>query len=273
MSLLLAEQPGLQQVLQECSQRWGKARFKAELLENVDFCDELLLSLEHQPLPREVRQEAYASLIGPGPGGLRAFAWMLQEGLLDSDTAVSYLECLQPGSPRPGAMDAGDALPMVEQLRSLLGSSSWAPRLLASNALSLKARQSLFHELFSPELMHWALSTDAPRELQREALQRSIVGGRSPAHLLEELLEPPSPLALDLVERHPEELPPHLRQRALLHFKDSSNSAARRRAFQLLEKHDGPDWVHQGLRDSDANVRSWAMQRRRQSGEPWKNSN
>lgn len=279
MSSLQLDHPGVQQALNECSRRWGKPRFQEDLLHNLDFCEELLLSLEGQPLPCQTRQELYAALIGPGPAGLRAFAWMLQQQLLDATTARAYLDCLQPGPPRVGALEAEEVAPLVEHLQPLLPEQPWAQRLLGSNALSLKARRWWLREFLSRPgesslaLSRWALAAEAPRELQREAMQLAIANGRSPAHLLEELLDPPSPLILELVEHYPDELPPHLRLRAMMAFRNSSNSAWRRRAFQLLEKHEGPDWVHQGLRDSDAGVRNWAMQQRKHGGDSWKNSN
>lgn len=288
----------LKPALDLVAQRWGFARFQPVLLQNLEFCDQMLQLLDdHYSLSEEIRRETYANFIGPGPGGLRAFHWLLQHEHLDRALVRDYLACLQVGPPRSGALNEEEMLPLLKLLLEhwegeseeliLVGFCQF----LNSNALSSKARATAFRDLLQAALLseegrrrlaHWgcrrAGGADLPLshiDLHKAGFLQCILLGEAPEPVLLEALrqsaqgplqlrESAASACLEIVELYRGEVSSELYRQALLQLKDSDLARARRRAFQLLEESEGEDWVHLGLRDRDAGVRSWALLRANQ---------
>lgn len=273
----------LQTILTQLAQRWGKPEFHGELLHNLEFCDELLQALQHQPLDDAQRRDLYGNYIGPGPGGLAAFFWLARNDHLDPPLVDDYLACLQSGPARPEALSEAFFKPHLEwlletQRPSLLNLC----RLLNSDALSARARCAGLRQAVAftanTRLAHWACRSnlndvelpEANPELHKAGFLECVRLGESPVQVLHQALSQ-LPLAgagqavLELVETYLREIPAPLVKQALLALRDSGQPTLRRRAFPLLERNFGAEWIHQGLRDRDALVRSWALQRRNQT--------
>jgi len=291
--------PALRPALDQVAQRWGFNSFQPVLLQNLEFCDQMLQLIDDNfPLTDEIRRETYANFIGPGPGGLRAFHWLLRHDHLDRALVRDYLGCLQVGPARTGALSEEEAAPLLMALfEHWQGENEEIvlPALcqfLNSNALNARARAAAFREALSERhlaadwrlrLAHWAArsnrnDSDLPLshlDLHKPGFLACVAQGEGPAQVLDEALrqsaQGPSNLrdsagqaCLDLVENYAREIPEALQQSALYAMKDAPLSRIRRRAFQLLEQSEGEDWVHHGLRDRDAGVRSWALLRANQ---------
>lgn len=282
------------------AQRWGLPEFQPALLQNAEFCDLVLLwTTPEYPLSDSWRRELYASLIGPGPGGLLAFGWLLQKEHLDGHLIDNYLECLTTGTPRPDALgeDAANAVldAILGYWRATGQSDGLASlcRLLNADSLTSRARIGGLSRVVKESefawrgrLAHWACRTNrndpdlpsAHPDLHKAGFLECVRLGEPPAQVLQEALrqscdaqahrrlrESASQAAVELLESYPGEVPPALVQGTLLQLKDSHASSLRRRAFQLLEKHDPETgWVHRALRDRDAGVRNWALQQMNQ---------
>jgi hypothetical protein len=68
----------LKTLADRAAQQWGMPEFQPALLQNPEFCDVVLLWANPDVLLADPwRKELYAALIGPGPGGLLAFSWLL----------------------------------------------------------------------------------------------------------------------------------------------------------------------------------------------------
>jgi hypothetical protein len=285
----------LQPVLGPLARSWGLPGFQPDLLNNLDFCDQMLQALDTYPLPDPVRQEIYGSTIGPGPGGLLAFFWLARHHHLDRPLMSDYLACLQPGPACPGALSETQFLPLLQWLLEEFWQEQTEDpglcQLLNSHAITAKARcAGLRLVVTSPQvscearlrLAHWACRSHqqlplANAELHKAGFFECVHLGEPPAQVLQQALaQLNGPLSgsagqalLDLVQAYTREIPPILVHQALLALKDTSSAGTRRRAFQLLEKTHGEEWIHLGLRDRDAAVRGWALlrsqQRRNQS--------
>lgn len=296
--------PSLKTVLEQVAQSWGLPCFTPVLLQNVEFCDQMLGLADQVPLPDDLRRDLYASYIGPGPGGLRAFKWLLAHQQLEPSLVRDYLACLRAGPSHPHGLDGEEAIELARLLltgrwcclggwESLLGLA----RLLNSDALSYKARVSAFRWLLSPagleptsqwKLAHWAsrrgeaaegvspsgnTGREAPEglpgphpDLEKVAFLECVALGESPASVLMQarlhLEQESAALAvLDLVRHYAPELGSELVVETLLDLNQRAPASARRQAFPILEGLQGEDWIHRGLRDRDAMVRSWALQR------------
>ncbi len=280
----------IQPLLDPLAQSWGLPHFQPALLDNLDFCDQMLQALQDYPLPDPLRCNLYGSYIGPGPGGLMAFFWLVQRGHLDPPLVRDYLSCMQPGPAVPGALRESAFLPLLRWLLDYWrGNTAEQPlcQLLNSNAIQARARcaglrLALGSEGVSPEwrtrLAHWACRSNhndpelplANPELHKAGFQECVRLGESPTQVVQEALSqvqgqlPASAgqATLDLLENYAREIPPTLAHSALLVMKDTTVSPLRRRAFQMLERTHGPEWIHLGLRDSDPAVRTWALQQR-----------
>lgn len=296
MNRLDAALAAIQPVLDQVSQRWGYRAFQSGLLQNVEFCDQLLQMLHaHQGISEEVRTELYGSYIGPGPGGMQAFYWLLQHDHLDRSLIRDYLFCLQTGPARSGALSEEEFMPLLHWLLE-----DWRGeceelvldclcRLLNSHAISARARcaglrVALGDEGLPPEwrtrVAHWACRSNlndpdlpiANEELHRAGLMECVRLGEPPEQVLDlavaqlsgEEDELVGSTVLELLQKFPREIRSERQLEVLLQLRDSQRSGLRRRAFQLLEESQGEEWIHQGLRDRDSAVRSWAMQRAQQ---------
>lgn len=250
------------------------------MVDNADFADGVLQGLDDAPtVPFELRKEATAALLGPGPGGLLACSWLRRHGLLELTQLEEFIALLPPGAPRPDALGESRWSELQNEWIDL-SLSSW-PRLLASASLSARARAAslaaLTRELptaSASRLAHWACRNDrndpewpeAPAELSRLGFLECVRLGEPPGQTLEEALARPADAgagqaALELMERYNAEIPPHDLEVGLQKLRGSGTSSLRRRAYGLLERLQGERWIHEGLRDRDAGVRSWALQR------------
>ena len=289
----------LRPILDQVAQRWGFTSFQPVLLQNVEYCDQMLQLLDADyPIADELRRETYANFIGPGPGGLRAFHWLMRHEHLDSALIRDYLGCLQVGPPRTGALSEEETVPLLELLWE-----HWHGELeeivlpgvcqfLNSNGLSNRARVHAFKLTLSergvnPEwhsrLAHWACRNNrndsglplAHVELHKSGFLQCIRLGESPDQVVAEamrqanaapgqLKESAGQAILEILQDFAAEVESENRANALHLLRQANQSSLRRRAFQLLEQYEGEDWIHQGLRDRDAGVRSWALQRANQ---------
>lgn len=300
MTTLELLQGPLKPLADKAAQQWGMAIFVPALLQNPDFCDLLLLWANPEfPLSDAWRKELYAALIGPGPGGLLAFGWLLQKEHLDSALVQGYLDCLQTGAARPDALSEEAVTTVLDALLEFWGRTEEEGlggicRLLNSDALTSRARVAAMSRLvresalpWRSRLAHWACranrnDADLPSahpELHKAGFLQCVQLGEPPSQVLAEavrqsedtqvhrrLRESAAQAAVELLESFPAEVPPALARTTLLHLKDSATSGLRRRAFQLLEKQDPETgWVHRALRDRDAGVRSWALQQMNRS--------
>jgi len=293
MSHLEESLSSIQPLLDQVSQRWGYRAFQPGLLQNVEFCDQMLQMLHaHQGVSDAVRTELYGSFIGPGPGGLQAFYWLLQREHLDRALVRDYLSCLHRGPARSGSLSEEDFLPL---LRWLL--EDWRgenedlvldnlTRLLNCHAVSARARcaglrLALSAEGLPPEwhtrVGHWACRSNhndpdlqaANEELYKTGLLECVRLGEPPeqvlqlavSHLAGESEEAAGQAIFELLQKFSREIPSVQQTEVLLQLRECPRSGLRRRAFQMLEESQGDEWIHLGLRDRDAAVRSWAMQR------------
>jgi len=69
---------------------------------------------------------------------------------------------------------------------------------------------------------------------------------------------------LELLQKFSREIRSERQLEVLMQLRDSQRSGLRRKAFQMLEESLGDEWIHLGLRDRDAAVRTWATQRAQQ---------
>ena len=296
MSQLEPALAAIQPLLDQVSYRWGYRAFQPGLLQNVEFCDQMLQMLHsHQGVSDPVRTELYGSYIGPGPGGLQAFYWLLQRQHLDRALVRDYLSCLHCGPARSGSLSEEEFLPLLQWLvEDWRGESEELVldslcRLLNSHAISARARCAglrfvLGDEGVPPEwrtrLAHWACRSNhndpdlplANEELHRAGLLECVRLGEPPDQVLElavsqlqgEGEEHAGQAVLELLQKFSREISAERQTEVLLQLRESQRSGLRRRAFQMLEQSLGDDWIHLGLRDRDAAVRSWAMQRAQQ---------
>ena len=296
MNRLDAALSAIKPLLDQISQRWGYRAFQPGLLQNVEFCDQLLQMLHaHQGISEAVRTELYGSYIGPGPGGLQAFYWLLQRDHLDRSLVRDYLFCLHPGPARGGALSEDEFLPLLQWLLE-----DWRGeceelvldclcRLLNSHAISARARcaglrVALGAEGLPPEwrtrVAHWACRSNhndpdlppANEELHRAGLLECVRLGEPPEQVLNLAVsqlggdqdEIVGQAVLELLQKFSREIRSERQLEVLMQLRDSQRSGLRRKAFQMLEESLGDEWIHLGLRDRDAAVRTWATQRAQQ---------
>ena len=288
----------LRPALDPIAQQWGLPAFQADLLENLEFCDQMLLVLSDYTMSDDMRRDLYGSYIGPGPGGLLAFHWLVQRDQLDRALVRDYLACLQPGPARAQSLSEAQFLPLLQWLlEHWRGENedlvlSGLCQLLNTQSIQARARcaglrQALSSQGILPEwrtrLAHWACRSNhndpdlplANAELHRSGFLECVRLGEPPSQVVQEALQQLSgelassagQALLEMLEDYPREIPAPLQQHMLHQMKEMTISGLRRRAFQLLEQSEGEDWIHQGLRDRDAAVRGWAMQRARQRRE------
>lgn len=296
MSQLDPALAAIQPLLDQVSYRWGYRAFQSGLLQNVEFCDQMLQMLHtHQGVSEAVRTELYGSYIGPGPGGLQAFFWLLQRQHLDRALVRDYLFCLHCGPARSGSLSEEEFLPLLRWLiEDWRGESEELVldslcRLLNSHAVSARARCAglrfaLGAEGLPPEwrtrMAHWACRSNhndpdlplANEELHRTGLLECVRLGEPPNQVLDLAVtqmqgdseENAGQAVLELLQKFSREISAERQTEVLLQLRESQRSGLRRRAFQMLEESLGDEWIHLGLRDRDAAVRSWAMQRAQQ---------
>jgi hypothetical protein len=285
---IVKEYPGMQNLLLRAAQWLGFAEFQRTLLSNLRFCDRLLYEMHHDPMvPNPVRIEVYSTLLSPGPGGILAFAWLVENHKTREVLLKSYLDCLPSGPPRPDALDERATL---EPARVILFHPSLSEeefiracaQLLTCNAVSINARQATFrwvmHQLadrsdLSRQLAHWATGqpgrTELPQageELLRTAYSTRIRLQEPFEELLELVIQSPHRQAaaesgLDLLETHLTRIKPDRRKSLLEQARNHTEARVRRRAYQMAESSEGEPFLRLGLRDLDAGVRAWVITR------------
>lgn len=288
--------PALRNPLMRTLERLGLSDCTDQHLADPRFLDHLLREIHAEAwLPEPVRAEAYTAFLGSGPGGLQAFAWLVEHGHASLQLARDYVSCLPLGRPLNDALQEAAALEVAEGLLGLGSDTSpeqhagLAACLLCARALGAAARKAVFRRLFSAPwfgtaqrrlVAGWAVGEDLPQEVYS---QIGLILPDSPAELhgagllaLVQLGEPPDEVAalglarpdpdglrglLDLVDLFADRLSADLRHTILERARRQSSSSLRRRAYSLGGRLEGEGFLRLGLRDRDSAVRSWVLAR------------
>lgn len=288
---MLSTHPVLVPLLNRLAVRLKGTNCTPQLMQDLEFCDRFLAELAENPhLEDSLRVEVYTQLLSPGPGGLRAFAWLVARGHAGPELVVEYLSCQKPGAPTTGALDEGPANGVAEALFAVCLSPAQqlacAAQLLASQSLAEVSRLTLFRRmlagaLVAPEvrgqLVSWSTEATvpgvvlppAPPELFRAGTLARVQGGEAAELVLRQVLSCPeqrvpdriSEVTLDLIDLYGNSVERSLRFKALDWCRQQPDSKVRRRAYQLAERSEGESFLRLGLRDQDFGVRSWVLAR------------
>jgi len=288
---MLARHPVLIPLLNRLALRLRGTHFTPALMQDLEFCDRFLAELGENPhLEDPLRVEVYTQLLSAGPGGLRAFGWLVARGHAGPELVEEYLGCLKPGAPVAGALEEGPANEVAEALFSVALPPAQqlvcAARLLASQSLGEGARQAIFRRILAgalvlpqvrSQLISWSTETlvpgitlpPAPPELFRAGTLARVQAGEAAELVLRQVLSCPeqrvpdriSEVTLDLIDLYGNSVERSLRFRALEWCRQQPDSKVRRRAYQLAERSEGESFLRLGLRDQDFGVRSWVLAR------------
>ncbi len=287
---MLARHPVLIPLLNRLALRLRGTHVTPELLQDLEYCDRFLAELaENSHIDDALRVEVYTQLLSPGPGGLRAFAWLVARGHAGPGLVVEYLSCQRPGTPGREALDEETAQEVAEALFAVLLPEQQlvgAATLLASQSLGELARQGLFRRMLagqlvgaevSRQLVSWSTEAmvpgvtlpPAPPELFRAGTLARVQAGEAAELVLRQVLSCPeqrvpdriSEVTLDLIDLYGNSVERSLRLKGLEWCRQQPDSKVRRRAYQLAERSEGESFLRLGLRDQDFGVRSWVLAR------------